>query len=53
MMYSDEDAEDRKFNVAPVPMVAICVTGIGILALGIFPGPLLTATQSAVQVLLR
>ena len=53
VMYTDGNIENRDFHVAPMPMIAIAVTSIGILALGIFPEPLFTATQSAVQVLLR
>lgn len=53
VMYMVEPEGEEKIHVAYAPQAALYITGLGILALGIFPGPLMTAAEKAVAVLFR
>ena len=51
LMYMAEPSTQERLHVASAPLAAIAVTGLGILVLGLFPGPFLTLTEKAVAVL--
>ena len=52
VMYMVEpEEEEEKVPVAYAPQVALYITGLGILALGIFPGPMIKVAEKAVEIL--
>ena len=51
VMYMLDPEKDDKIPVAYAPRVALYITGLGILALGLFPGPLFTVAEKAVAIL--
>ena len=51
VMYMVDAEGEEKIHVAYAPQVALYITGLGILALGIFPVPLFTVAEKAVAVL--
>ncbi|MBF8267317.1 MAG: NADH-quinone oxidoreductase subunit [Dehalococcoidia bacterium] len=52
VMYMMPPASEERLPVAYAPQAALYITGLGILALGIFPGPLISLAERAVAVLL-
>ncbi|MDA0988254.1 MAG: NADH-quinone oxidoreductase subunit N [Chloroflexi bacterium] len=53
VMYMVDPEGEEKIHVAYAPQAALYITALGILALGIFPGPLMTVAEKAVAVLFR
>jgi NADH-quinone oxidoreductase subunit N len=51
VMYMVDPEKEEKIPVAYAPQVALYITGLGILALGIFPGPLMRVAEKAVAIL--
>jgi NADH-quinone oxidoreductase subunit N len=51
VMYMAPPETEEPVPVAYAPQAALYITGLGILVLGIFPGPLITAAEKAVAVL--
>ncbi|MFH1560890.1 MAG: NADH-quinone oxidoreductase subunit N [Chloroflexota bacterium] len=51
VMYTAQPETEEPVPVAYAPRVALCITGLGILVLGIFPDPLITAAEKAVAIL--
>ena len=51
VMYMTPPEAEEPVPVAYAPQAALYITGLGILALGIFPDPLITAAEKAVAVL--
>ncbi|MBI2855281.1 MAG: NADH-quinone oxidoreductase subunit N, partial [Chloroflexi bacterium] len=51
VMYMAEPSTQERLPVASAPLAAIFVTGLGILVLGLFPGPFFTFTEKAVAIL--
>ena len=50
-MYMVEPEEEGEVAVAHVPRIALYIAGLGILALGLFPGPLMDVAEKAAAVL--
>ena len=50
-MYMVEPEEEGEVAVAHVPRLALYIAGLGILALGLFPGPLMDVAEKAAAVL--
>jgi NADH-quinone oxidoreductase subunit N len=53
VMYMVDPEEEEKIHVAYAPQAALYITALGILVLGIFPGPLMNVAEKAVAVLFR
>ena len=51
IMYMERPESEERVTTAYVPQVALYVSAIGILALGIFPGPLIDFAEAAAAVL--
>ena len=51
IMYMERPESEERVTTAYVPQVAMYIAGIGILALGIFPGPLIDFAEAAAAVL--
>ena len=51
LMYMTDPEDERGVPVAHVSMLALLLTGLGILALGVFPGPLMNLVETAAEVL--
>ena len=51
VMYMSPPEAEESVKVAYAPQAALYITGLGILALGIFPGPLIKVAERAVAVL--
>ena len=51
IMYMERPESEEQVTTAYVPQIALYLAGIGILALGIFPGPLIDFAESAAAVL--
>ena len=51
IMYMERPESEERITTAYVPQVAMYIAGIGILALGIFPGPLINFAEAAAAVL--
>ena len=50
-MYMERPESEERVTTAYVPQVALYVSAIGILALGVFPGPLIKFAETAAAVL--
>jgi len=51
VMYMQDPDNAEKVSVAFAPRVALYITGLSILALGLFPGPMIKAAERAVEIL--
>ncbi|MBI4282075.1 MAG: NADH-quinone oxidoreductase subunit N [Chloroflexi bacterium] len=51
VMYVTPPEREEAIPVGYVPLAALVITGLGVLVLGIFPGPLMTFAEKAVAVL--
>ena len=51
LMYMAEPEKEETVPVAYASQAALYITGLGILALGLFPGPLFTMAERAVEIL--
>ena len=51
VMFMSESEDEEGVPAARVVMLAVFLTGIGILVLGVFPGPLMTVAEKAAAVL--
>jgi NADH-quinone oxidoreductase subunit N len=52
VMYMSPSETEERIPVAIAPQAALYITALGILALGIFPDPLISVAETAVEVLL-
>ena len=51
VMYMSEPEKDTKITVAYAPQIALYATGLGILILGILPGPLMELVEEVSETL--